>query len=251
MVPLKTFRDLQQLRKLGALTAMVLEEVAGHVRPGVTTQHLDDIVVDAVGRHGVKAAFKGYRGYPGHICISVNNEIVHGIPQEGRILADGDIVSLDLGIYANGFYSDMAVTVPVGQVSSEDEQLMRVTEEALYKGIEQARLGNRLHDISAAVQQHVEGNGYSVVKAFVGHGIGRNLHEDPQIPNYGRAGTGVKLKEGMVLAIEPMVNAGTDEAVLMGDGWTAVTKDGRRSAHFEHCVAITREGPLILTKQES
>ena len=196
---------------------------------------------------GAEPAFKGYRGYPATLCASVNEQVVHGIPSE-RTLIDGDIISLDMGVKSNGFYGDSAVTVPVGRVSAEVLKLLRVTQEALQKGIEQVRLGGRVSDIGHAVQHHVEANGFSVVREFVGHGIGSSLHEEPQIANYGEPGRGPRLAEGMVLAIEPMVNMGRPAVKVLSDGWTAVTRDGSLSAHFEHTVAVTRNGPLVLTQ---
>jgi len=194
-------------------------------------------------------AFKGYRGFPASICVSVNEQIVHGIPGKRR-LKEGDIVSLDLGVKLDGFFGDAAITVPVGKIDPESQKLLRVTKEALYKGIEQAQLGRRLSDISHAIQSWVEKHGFSVVRDFVGHGIGKNLHEEPQIPNFGRPNFGPRLKEGMVLALEPMVNTGSHEVKILDDGWTAVTADGSRSAHFEHSIAVTKDGPLILSELE-
>jgi len=196
---------------------------------------------------GAEPAFKGYRGYPATLCVSINEEVVHGIPSAGRVLKPGDIVSLDVGVKLNGFYGDSAVTVPVGEISDRAQTLLKATNEALYRGIDQARVGGRLSDISHAVQECVEGHGFSVVREFVGHGIGEKLHEEPQIPNYGPAGRGPKLAEGMVLAIEPMVAMGRPETKTLGDGWTAVTKDGSLAAHFEHTIALTADGPLVLT----
>ncbi|HLA00360.1 MAG TPA: type I methionyl aminopeptidase, partial [Thermodesulfovibrionales bacterium] len=192
-------------------------------------------------------AFKGYRGYPASICTSVNDEVIHGIPSK-RFLQEGDILSIDLGVYKDGFYGDGAVTIPVGKIVPALQRLLRVTEESLYIGIMNAIVGNRVSDISYAIQRHVESNGFSVVKAFVGHGIGRELHEDPQIPNFGSPGRGPRLREGMTLAIEPMVNLGSHEVVVLNDGWTAVTSDGKPSAHFEHTVLVTPDEPRILTK---
>lgn len=235
------------MREAGALTARVLQEVAAMVKPGVKTRELDRKAEELVARYGVKAAFKGYRGYPASICVSVNEEVVHGIPGD-RVLQEGDIVSLDFGVIYEGFYGDSAVTVPVGEISSEAQKLLKVTKEALEKGISQAQIGNRLSDISHAVQTHVEENGFAVVREYVGHGIGREMHEAPPVPNFGLPNRGPRLKVGMTLAIEPMVNVCTWEVKSLADGWTVVTKDGSLSAHFEHTVAITEDGPEILTK---
>lgn len=225
----------------------ILEEVRGRVRPGVTTLDLEAYVEKRVRQLGAKPAFKGYRGYPCCLCASVNEEIVHGIPSD-RVLKDGDIVSLDLGVILDGFYGDSAVTVPVGEISDSLKRLLRVTEESLLLGIERVRVGNHLEDVSEAVQSHAEEAGYSVVREFVGHGIGRELHEEPQVPNFGKAGHGPLLKEGMVLAIEPMINVGSPDVRVLRDQWTAVTADGAYSAHFEHMVAATRNGPDVLTQ---
>lgn len=248
MVELKTEVDILKLSELGKITALIFNKVVEMVKAGVTTKEIDNYTELLCKQFEVKPAFKGYRGYPASICISINDEVVHGIPDSGKVLKEGDIVSLDFGTYHNGYYSDMAVTVPVGHISEDDKKLIDVTKEALYKGIEKAVIGNRLQDISYAVQRHVEKFGFSVVRAFVGHGIGRSLHEDPQVPNFGNPGCGIKLKEGMVLAIEPMVNAGTYDVKIKEDGWTAVTADGKKSAHFEHTIAITNKGPRILTE---
>jgi methionyl aminopeptidase len=218
------------------------------VAPGVTTADLDRTAEKLVRAGGGEPAFKGYRGYPCTLCASVNEQVVHGIPSS-RALNDGDIISLDMGVKLSGFYGDSAVTVPVGRVSEEAATLLRVTRESLEKGIEQVRLGGRISDIGHAIQEHVEAHGFSVVREFVGHGIGAALHEDPQIANYGEPGRGPRLAEGMVLAIEPMVNVGRPAVRVLGDGWTAVTKDGSLSAHFEHTVAVTKNGPLILTRR--
>ncbi|MBO8126502.1 MAG: type I methionyl aminopeptidase [Firmicutes bacterium] len=247
MIVLKSERELAKMREAGALTAKVLQEVAAMVKPGVKTRELDRKAEELVARYGVKAAFKGYRGYPASICVSVNEEVVHGIPGD-RVLQEGDIVSLDFGVIYEGFYGDSAVTVPVGEISSEAQKLLKVTKEALEKGISQAQIGNRLSDISHAVQTHVEENGFAVVREYVGHGIGREMHEAPPVPNFGLPNRGPRLKVGMTLAIEPMVNVCTWEVKSLADGWTVVTKDGSLSAHFEHTVAITEDGPEILTK---
>lgn len=224
-----------------------MNELKEKVKPGIATIELDVIASELARKKGVSPAFKGYRGYPFSLCTSVNFEVVHGLPSD-RVLVEGDIISLDFGVYYKGYYGDAAVTVPVGNVSPEAARLMEVTEEGLYDGIKEARAGNRLGDISAAVQRRVEAAGFSVVRDFVGHGIGKNLHEEPQIPNYGIRGRGVELKAGMVLAIEPMVNEGTHKVRILPDGWTVVTEDVKLSAHFEHSVAITDNGPDILSK---
>ena len=247
MVTLKSPEEIQKMRVNNLLVAEILEELRGAIRPGVTTLELERYCEELTRRRGAKPAFKGYRGYPFSLCTSVNEEVVHGMPSD-RKLKEGDILSLDFGVYHQGFYGDAAVTVAVGQVSEEARRLMRVTEEALYRAISQARAGNRLGDISAAVQSHVEAAGFSVVRDLVGHGIGRSLHEEPQVPNYGRAGRGIELRPGMVLAIEPMVNAGGYPVRVLPDGWTVVTADGRLSAHFEHSVAILDNGPCVLSR---
>ena len=235
------------MRKSNALVAAILEELAKKIRPGVKTIELDRLSEAMALKRGARPAFKGYRGYPYSLCTSVNSEVVHGMPSE-RELQEGDIVSLDFGILRDGYYGDAAVTVPVGEISPEARRLLRVTEEALYRGISAARAGNRIGDISAAIQGHVEAAGFSVVRDLVGHGIGKSLHEDPQVPNYGSSGRGIELKPGMVFAIEPMVNEGTYRVDVLRDGWTVVTADGKLSAHFEHSVAITENGPVILSR---
>ena len=234
------------MRGANALVADILAELAAAVQPGVTTGDLDRLAERRVREAGAVPAFKGYRGYPATLCASVNEEVVHGIPSDRR-LADGDVISLDMGVLVDGFYGDSAVTVGVGRIDENAAKLLRVTEEALYRGIEQARIAGRLSDIGHAIQSWVEANGFSVVREFVGHGIGTKLHEEPQIPNYGQPGRGPRLVEGMVLAIEPMVNVGRASVKVLPDGWTAVTRDGSLSAHFEHTVAITTAGPMILT----
>jgi methionyl aminopeptidase len=226
----------------------LLEELRERVQPGVSTLDLEKYIERRIAQLGARPAFKGYRGYPCCLCASVNSEVIHGIPS-ARYLKGGDILSLDMGVVVDGYYGDSAMTVPVGEISEATQRLLRVTQESLQLAIEQARLGNRLGDISSTVQRHVEENGYSVVREFVGHGIGRQLHEEPQIPNFGQAGHGPVLKQGMVLAIEPMVNAGGAAVRVLADNWTAVTADGTLSAHFEHMVAVTRNGPDILTLQ--
>jgi len=235
------------MRKSNALVAVILEELAKKIRPGVKTIELDRLSEQMALKRGARPAFKGYRGYPYSLCTSVNSEVVHGMPSE-RELMEGDIVSLDFGVLHDGYYGDAAVTVPVGEISPAARRLLRVTEEALYRGISEARAGNRIGDISAAIQGHVEAAGFSVVRDLVGHGIGKSLHEDPQVPNYGSSGRGIELKPGMVFAIEPMVNEGTYRVDVLRDGWTVVTADGKLSAHFEHSVAVTENGPVILSR---
>jgi methionyl aminopeptidase len=247
VISLKSQEEIELMSRPCRVVAAVLESLKGVVRAGITTKELENFADSRIKALGGKSAFKGYRGYPSCICVSVNEQVVHGIPSSRR-LAEGDIVSMDVGVLMDGFYGDAAITVPVGAVGKEDARLLKVTEEALYRGIEQAVDGNRLYDISNAIQKHVEGNGFSVVRLFVGHGIGREMHEEPQIPNYGPPGQGPRLRKGMTLAIEPMVNAGTYEVKVLPDGWTAVTLDGRKSAHFEHTIFIAEDGPRILTK---
>lgn len=247
MIICKSAAEIEKLRRSGRIVREILEEMRTVVKPGVSTLDLEKVAAGRVQDYGVTPAFKGYRGYPCCLCASVNQEIVHGIPSK-RILQKGDIVSLDMGVIADGYYGDSALTVGVGEISEPLRRLLSVTEESLRCAISKARLGNRLGDISAAVQQHAEKAGFSVVKEFVGHGIGRALHEEPQVPNFGRPGHGPLLREGMVLAIEPMVNAGGPDVRVLEDKWTAVTADGACSAHFEHMVAVTRNGPDVLTE---
>jgi methionyl aminopeptidase len=248
MIVLKNADDIGKMRQAGRFAMEVLVALREYVKAGVRTSELEAACREMLGAQAeMKAAFKGYNGFPYCLCVSVNDEVVHGMPSE-RVLADGDIVSLDFGAVYKGFYGDAALTYPVGEVSGDAEKLMRVTEESLYKGIEEMREGNRLYDVSHAVQAHVEAEGFSVVRDFVGHGIGRHLHEDPQIPNFGTPGTGVRLRKGMVFAIEPMINAGGSEIVIGDNGWTAATRDGKLSAHFEHTVALTDKGAEILSR---
>lgn len=249
MIILKSLQEIEKIRKASLIVADVLDGIRDMVRPGVSTQDLDAFAERFIVAAGAKPAFKGYRGYPKTLCTSVNNEVIHGIPSKNVVLKQGDIVSVDVGAIVEGFYGDAAITLPVGTIAPAAERLIRVTEESLSRGIDQAQPGNSLYDISHAVQHYVEANGYSIVREYVGHGIGRNLHEDPQIPNFGEAGKGPRLKPGMVLAIEPMVNAGGCATVVKEDNWTAVTADGSLSAHFEHTIAVTSDGPLILTKK--
>ena len=250
MIVCRSAAELEKMRAAGRLVADVLTELGALVAPGVTTAELDVVAEERIRAAGAIPAFKGYHGYPATICASINDEVIHGIPSGRRILNEGDIVSIDVGASLDGYYGDHAVTVAVGPVSEEAAMLLRVTEESLYKAIERVRVGGRISDIGHAVQQHVEAYGLSVVREFVGHGIGQRMHEEPQVPNYGEPGRGPRLAEGMVLAIEPMVNAGKPAVKVLGDGWTAVTRDSSLSAHFEHTVAVTADGPWILTARE-
>ena len=236
------------MRRAGRLVAETLDKLRTAVKPGMTTGDLDKIAYEHITKHGGVPSFKGYHGFPASICTSVNDEVVHGIPSKRRVVAEGDIISIDCGAIIDGWHGDAAVTVPVGHTDPEMERLLRITEESLHKGIELAMPGKRLGDVSAAIQRYAETNGYSVVREYVGHGIGRDMHEDPQIPNWGTPGRGVLLKQGMALALEPMVNAGKADVRVLKDDWTVVTKDGKWSAHFEHTVALTENGPEILTK---
>jgi methionyl aminopeptidase len=243
----KTIQEIAIMREAGRIVAAVLAALTRAIAPGVTTRELDAIAVRELKRHGAAASFKGYRGFPASICVSINDEVVHGIPGE-RLLQEGDIVSLDFGAYYRGFHGDAAVTVGVGNISSESRSLIEVTEGALQAGIAAARHGARLGDISAAIQSHVESRGFSVVREYVGHGIGRDMHEEPQIPNFGPPGQGPLLQDGMALALEPMVNAGDWRTKVNADKWTVVTADGSLSAHFEHTIAIDGAEPKILTQ---
>lgn len=247
MIILKSPDEIEKMAQACRIVGEAINSLKEIVRPGITTKEIEKFVEKIVMAKGGTLAFRGYRGYPAGICTSVNNQVVHGIPSS-LVLEDGDITSIDLGVYLDGFYGDGAVTLPVGRIRQEAERLLSVAEESLYIGIERARSCNRVSDISHAIQRHVEAEGFSVVRAFVGHGIGRSLHEEPQVPNYGDAGRGPRLREGMTIAIEPMVNQGSYEINILDDGWTAVTSDGSLSAHFEHTIAITKNGPRILTK---
>jgi methionyl aminopeptidase len=249
MIVCKSTSEIEKMRRSGHIVREVLDHLRGRVAPGVSTMDLERAADQKIKELGAKPAFKGYYDYPCVLCTSVNEEIVHGIPSEKRLLKAGDIVSIDCGVVLDGYYGDAAITVPVGDgLKPELKKLLDVTEASLYKGIEQVRIGNAVGDVGAAVQAHVEANGFSVVREFVGHGIGTRLHEEPQVPNFGTRGHGPKLREGMVIAIEPMVNFGKPGTRVLDDKWTAVTADGSASAHFEHCVAVTREGPVILTQ---
>jgi len=246
MIIFKSASEIEAIRQSSRIVAAVLGELEPLIRPGLRTRDLDLYAEKRTRELGAVPAFKGYRGYPSSVCVSVNEEIIHGIPS-GRILQEGDIVSLDFGVLFEGFYSDSALTVPVGRTSPEAEKLIAAAERSFYKGLEQMREGRRLSDVSAAIQESVESEGFSVIRQFVGHGIGRGLHEEPQVPNFGTPGRGPKIRAGMTLAIEPMIAAGGPEVEVLEDGWTAVTRDRRLAAHFEHTVALTETGPEILS----
>jgi methionyl aminopeptidase len=249
MINCKSHAELEKMRRSGHIVRQVLDAVKELVQPGVSTMDLERAAEEKIRDLGAKPAFKGYYDYPCVLCTSVNNEIIHGIPSEKRVLKAGDIVSIDCGVVLDGYYGDAAITVPVGDsLAPELKKLLEVTEQSLKKAIQEVRLGRTVGDVGAAVQEHVEANGFSIVRDFVGHGIGTRLHEDPQVPNFGVRGHGTRLREGMVLAIEPMVNVGKPGARVLDDKWTAVTEDGSYSAHFEHTVAVTRNGPLVLTE---
>jgi len=246
MIVVKTKDQIDKMRKAGRVVAAVLQLMSESIRPGVTTAYLDRLAEEEIVRRGATPAFKGYRGYPATICASVNEEVIHGIPGD-RVLAEGDIIGIDVGAVVDGYCGDAAATFPVGAISQESERLISTTREALEVAIKTCKVGKRIGDISHAVQSYVEAQGYSVVRDFVGHGIGRNMHEDPQVPNFGLPGTGPRLRPGLTIAIEPMVNEGTFEVEVLANEWTVVTSDRKRSAHFEHTVLITDDGPEILT----
>jgi methionyl aminopeptidase len=246
-IMIKTPQEIEKMRVSGMALRKVHDAIAPHVVAGASTMDLEEIAVAKISELGGKAAFKGYHGYPSALCTSVNDEVVHGMPNPRRILKDGDILSIDCGVIIDGFYSDAAVTYAIGEPEPRIQKLLDVTKTSLEAAIEQCQVGGRLFDISATVQEICEAEGFGVVRDFVGHGIGRSMHEDPQVPNFGSRGKGPRLKAGMVLAIEPMINAGKPEVKVLPDGWTAVTVDGSYSAHFEHTVAITKDGPLVLT----
>jgi methionyl aminopeptidase len=246
MIIRKSSREIEKMRDAGRVVAEALTLLIKVVRPGITLLELDTIAERHIRSRGAVPTFKGYRGFPATLCVSANEQVVHGIPS-ARVLVEGDIISIDCGATLDGYVGDSAITLPVGEVSPAIQNLLRVTEESLYRGIDAAVVGARLHDISYAIQRHIEPHGFGIVREYCGHGVGRRLHEAPQIPNYGEPGTGPKLKSGWCLALEPMVNLGTHEVVTLNDGWTVVTKDHRPSAHFEHSIAITDEGPVILT----
>ena len=247
MIICKTASEIEKLRQSGQTTREILEELRSRVQPGVTTWELEEFVAKRLRQLNVKPAFKGYHGYPACLCASVNEEIIHGIPS-GKKLRPGDIISLDMGVVKDGYFGDCAITVPVGEINESLQRLLRVSEESLEMAIDRARPGFRIGDISAVIQQHAEESGFSVVREFTGHGIGRSLHEEPQVPNFGEAGQGPVLKEGMVLALETMINSAGSSVRILKDNWTAVTADGGHSAHFEHMVAITKNGPDVLTR---
>ena len=247
-VVLKSSKEIEKMRLAGKATREILEVLRSSVKPGMTTMDLEQIAVARIKEQGSKAAFLGYGGYPCVLCASVNSEVVHGIPSPKRVLKEGEIVSLDFGVFVDGYCGDSAITVPVGKIDPETARLLKVTEQSLHAAIDVVRPGATLGDVGSAVQKFVEAEGFSVVRDFVGHGIGVHMHEDPQVPNYGIAGRGMKLRAGMVIAIEPMVNAGKPDVLVLDDGWTTVTADGSMSAHFEHTVAVTATGARILTE---
>jgi methionyl aminopeptidase len=244
---LKSPAEMQKMRASGLLVHRLLEQLRAMVKPGVATLDLENFAARKIAEAGAQPAFKGYRGFPAVLCTSVNNEIIHGIPSARRVLREGDILKIDTGVILDGYFGDSATTIPVGKISPEVQKLMDVTLASLWEGIKQAQVGGHLYDICGTIQDYVESRGYSVVREFVGHGVGRKLHEDPSVPNY-RSGPNPRLKEGMVLAIEPMVNQGKADTKVLADKWTAVAVDGRCSAHFEHTVALTKEGPWVLTQ---
>ncbi|MCT4784066.1 MULTISPECIES: type I methionyl aminopeptidase [Exiguobacterium] len=250
MIITKTPREIAIMREAGQIVARTHQVLKQHIKPGITTLELDRIAEEYIRSQGATPSFKGYNGFTGSVCASVNEELVHGIPGE-RVLNDGDIISIDIGAHFNGYHGDSAWTYPVGTISDETQRLLDVTEESLYKGLEHAKAGQRLTDISHAIQTYVEAHDFSVVREYVGHGVGQNLHEEPQIPHYGPPGKGPRLKTGMTLAIEPMVNAGQRYVRTLADNWTVVTVDGSMCAHFEHTIAITDDGYEILTKLDS
>lgn len=250
MISLKTERQIKLMREACIISARALRLGGEAVQPGVTTQEIDNIVRKYIEGCGATPSFLGYGGFPASACISINDEVIHGIPSSKRVIKNGDIVSLDIGAFYNGYHGDNAATFAAGDVTPEAQALMDATRESLYQGIAQAKVGNRLGDISYAIQRYVEDRGFSVVRDFVGHGVGANLHEDPSVPNYGTPSRGVRLAKGMTIAIEPMINAGTEKIKVLPDGWTVKTLDGKLSAHFEHTIAITGDGPVILTNPD-
>ena len=247
---LKSKAEIEQIGLANQIVAKTLSMLKGRIESGVSTWQLDLWAEDLCLESGAVPAFKGYRGFPGSLCVSLNEQVVHGIPSKKVILQDGDILSIDFGVKYKGYYGDSAITVPIGALDAKILELLNVTEESLYKGIAQAKIGNRIDDISTAVQNHVERHGFSVVRQFVGHGIGANLHEPPEIPNYHRKGSSPRILEGLVLAIEPMINIGTHEVKILKDGWTVITKDKKMSAHFEHTIAVTQDEPLVLSSRD-
>lgn len=248
MIILKSKKEIEFIREAGKIVAYAHELLREAIKPGISTFELDEIAYRAIVKHNASPSFKGYGGFPASICASKNDVVVHGIPRKDDILMEGDIISIDIGAEYKGYHGDAAKTHPVGKITEDDIRLIRETRESFYKGIEQALVGKRLSDISHAIQSHVEAFGFSVVREFVGHGIGRSMHEDPQIPNYGPPDRGPRLESGMVLAIEPMINQGTYKVQVLEDGWTVKTIDGKKSSHYEHTIAITDNGPDILTK---
>jgi methionyl aminopeptidase len=248
MIHLKSLKEIQTMKGASRIVAEILLELRENVHEGATTAELDRIAEDLTLKKKATPAFKGYRGFPASLCISINDEVVHGIPSPKRVLKSGDVVGLDFGVIYEGYYGDSAITVPVGQISPEVAQLLRITEQCLHQAIEQAVPGNFLSDVSAAVQKLAEANNYGIVREFCGHGIGRSLHEDPPVLNYVQNGKGPKIKPGLVLAIEPMINLGSEKVRVLDDGWTVITADGKPSAHFEHTIAVMQDGPVILTQ---
>ena len=248
MIHLKSTREIEVMKGASRIVAEILLALRENIRDGITTADVDRMAEELTLKKKAKPAFKGYRGFPASICISVNEEVVHGIPSPKRVLKTGDVVGLDFGVIYDGYYGDSAMTVPIGRITPELERLVKITEQCLYKGIEQAVPGNFISDISAAVQRLADANNYGIVREFCGHGIGRALHEDPPVLNYVQNGKGPKIKPGFVLAIEPMINLGTEKVKVLDDGWTVITADGKPSAHFEHTIAITPDGPVILTR---
>jgi methionyl aminopeptidase len=248
MIHLKSLKEIQTMKGASRIVAEILLELRENVHEGATTADLDRIAEDLTLKKKATPAFKGYRGFPASLCISINDEVVHGIPSPKRVLKSGDVVGLDFGVIYEGYYGDSAITVPVGRISPEVAQLLRVTEQCLHQAIEQAIPGNFLSDVSAAVQKLAEANNYGIVREFCGHGIGRSLHEDPPVLNYVQNGKGPKIKPGLVLAIEPMINLGSEKVRVLDDGWTVITADGKPSAHFEHTIAVMQDGPVILTQ---
>ncbi len=248
MISVKSKSELEKMRKAGIIAGNALHFGGRSIKVGMTTFELDKIIHDYIVKNGAKPSFLGYGGFPASACISINNQVIHGIPSKKVRIQEGDIVSIDVGAYIDGFHGDTAYTFAVGKISEEAQQLLKVTEESLYKGIEQATAGNRIGDIGHAVQEHCEAYGYGVVKKFIGHGLGRQLHESPEVPNFGKAGHGPRLVAGMTIAIEPMINAVGEDVKILPDGWTVLTKSGSLSAHFEHSIAVTPDGPVILTK---
>ena len=249
MIVLKSAREIEIMRRAGSVLADVVERLREIVTPGISTLEIDEDVEAFIASRGAQPAFKGYRGFPATVCVSINDEVVHGIPSAQRRIKEGDIVGLDLGCIVDGYYADCAFTLPIGEIPADVQRLLDVTRESLERAIAECRRGRRLSDVSHAVQSHVEAHGFSVVRAFVGHGIGRALHEEPQVPNFGEPGRGPELRPGMVLAIEPMVTMGSWEVTILDDGWTAVTRDGSLAAHFEHTIAVTEHGPEVLTRR--